>query len=315
MPRSVFTLLALSMPVGVTASAVVLNRAVVHQRATAESLTFGARVAFCNNAHLIDGAVRSDPELRLADDGALDGGLKRFLAIAVPPSLGQWGILGFDGDPCEGDTSLTELLNASAASTEQQSGILTHALLTAALRHPAPFIFRVTKQMAYGVVEAFGRPAITFVSHPQSELVLFADGAHVAAFKAGTRRNGAAGLFAYTDAGIKTSLARTVARAVLTIGFGILTAFYCVLVLATLGFAPTAWSRWDSARKNTFLLYLALPLGIILAHNLVVSLVHSFDIWRYSFNMFFVHLLFIFSALAFFAGEWVNRQRLSSSQH
>lgn len=306
--------LVAAMPLAVTALVSGADRAVTAARAHPDTGLFGARSAFCNNAHLIHRVATASPELRLHSDRDADQRIRTFLAEVVPAGIGGWRVLGFDGDSCLFDGRLATLGRSLGDTPAGQASALLDAIRRAA-RH-APFVFarRVLAQIGYAIATPFDRYAVTLEHHEPAFAASGLAPVLGAGFFDGTRRGGGAGLLAWSEAS-RNGMPRKVVRVLLGAGFVALGALHLVLVVALPVLALVRWRRWSWPMRRAFLGLVAVPLAALFGHHCLVALVHSFDIWRYAFNTFFVSLALIGGAAIFMAGRLVPAEGASCAGH
>lgn len=294
--------LAAFAPVAVLAGLWAVDREVTTRRAHPDWVSFGPRSAFCNNAHIVFRVAEARPALRLHDEAAHDRRIRAFLAEVVPPGIGRWGVLGYDGDSCLFDARLPHLVAALAADRDGQSRALLGAVARAAWADPLPFVVRVANQFGYAILSPFDRYGMTLQNHPPSFDGLGFQASLRERFFRGTQVGGRSGLMAWSDE-VRDSFVRKVVRVVMGVLFvGLGFVYAAAFVISPLA-AAWRWQTWDGPRRHTFLALIGVPMVAILGHHALVALVHSFDIWRYAFNMFFVNLILIAGAAIFWSPQ------------
>ena len=262
---------------------------------------FGPRAVFCNHLHMIDATLARRPSLALQEDPAFEATLRRYFKDVQARYVGGWRRLGFDGDLCSFDASFSALLDRRFPEIESQRRFLLGAVWRAAFADPLPYAAKVLRHTLFGFTTAFekfahhaapGRAALEAVGRP--------------GLSGGVRMAESIGPLASADA-MKRSWPGLLLQAALAAVFFSLTGLLVALAAAALVAPLVFWRRWSGEVRRGYLVWVALPLAALLGHHALIALTHSFDVWRYGFNMFFVNLLFVGTAGLFAASRWRER--------
>ena len=241
--------------------------------------------------------------MTLEADPAFERAFRGRLAALVAERGGGWRLLGFNGDLCVYDGELSALLAARFPVPAEQGRFLLGSLARAALADPLPYAGKVLNQLAHGFLTAFGRFAVYGRTGTEGYEAAAQTYRLSPAFLAGVSlvtEHGPLG----TKARLDTTLAGRATQALLAVIFHATTALLVGLAVASVLIPLLRWRHWPETTRATFLAFVALPLGALLAHHLLIALVHTFDVWRYGFNVFFVNLLFMGAAALFWLDQW-----------
>lgn len=270
---------------------------------------FGAKTVFCNHLHLTLAALARNPRLRLHRDGAPARQLRAHMEEMRARHKSGWRRLGFNGDLCTYDPKFDSLTARLFPAPADRSSFFLATTARAALSDPLPFAHKVLLQLWYGLVTPFEKFT------PHYRLSLF-DGAHRAVAKrlrvggdffSGLRLTGEAGPFASKQF-MKKTLAGRLGQGAIAAFFTLAGVIYAVMVVISLIAPVWRWRRWTPERQRTFAALLGVPIAAIAAHHLLVALSHSFDIWRYGFNLFFVNVAFLVCSWLFWRNEWIAQR-------
>jgi hypothetical protein len=299
-------LAALAVPLAAILIVALPDRLLAARYGTSDDVLFGPRTAFCNHAHMIDATLRRRPSLVLQEDARFEAALRQYLADVQQRPGGRWIRLGFDGDKCSYDPQLSRLLDARFPVPEAQARFLLRSVARAALADPLPYLAKVAHQVVLGFTLAFEK----FAVHTHPELATL-DRIR-ASYGLGPEL--ARGVMVAPSIGplqSRTLLKETwyglAVQAVLAVVFFGLTGLLCGLALLMIAAALARYRRWPADVRRSFATYIGIPLAALLSHHALVALTHSFDIWRYAFNMFYVNLLLI-AAAALFALRHLRRR-------
>jgi hypothetical protein len=265
-------------------------------------IVFGPRTLFCNHLLLIDDALTRHGDVKISLDAKTEAALRAYMKEVRARNTPPWRLLGFDGDQCMYDPALDKLMGTLAPSVSDQRALYLNAVRAAFTTQPLPFAWKATKQMWHGLTLPFAR----FAQHGTFDAAAY--GAAQKALKLspdfldGVSIAPCAGVWGCGKSWPILFL-RGLSTAALAVLFSGLTVAYVVLATISLARTPVVWRHWTEDRKTAFLAYLAPPLLAILAHNGLIAMVHTFDVWRYSFNLFFVNLAFTFAAGLFWYDE------------
>jgi hypothetical protein len=287
---------ALLMPLAVAVLLVLPDRLLAERHGGRDHALFGPRAAFCNHVQLMLGTLGRRPHLTLQDDPAFERELKARLSALLASHTGGWRLLGFNGDLCTFDDQLSILLDRRFPEAGDQRRFLLGSVLRSALADPWPYVRKVAQQMAHGFLTAFGR----FAVHGRPGLDVYRAAAEAyrlpAGFTAGIRlapETGPLGAKARLDG----TLGGRAVQALLAVVFHVATALLVGAVIAAMALPATRWRRWDEEARQRYLALIGVPLVAILAHHGLIAMVHTFDVWRYGFNMFFVNV-YLMGAMA-----------------
>ncbi|MDX2202417.1 MAG: hypothetical protein NW223_06695 [Hyphomicrobiaceae bacterium] len=248
---------------------------------------FGARSIFCNRLPLINAALAKSPDMRLAASAQHHADLRQTMRALQDSDAAPWKAQGFDGDHCMYNAAFHARVAQAFPDRDGQRRFYIEAYLQALARDPAPFLAMLLRQVVLGVEKTFDMFAI-HTPH-------FAEAAKLEArapgFLAGTSPIATGPL--NDPQRVRTTLLGQAVNAALAVLFWTHAIAYFAVTLATLALPAVRWRAWDAGRRRAFLLYLALPLLVILAHHAVIGVSHSFDIRRYAFNLYFVNLAFV----------------------
>jgi hypothetical protein len=277
-----------------------------------EAALFGPRTLFCNHMHMIQDALVRNPALKLHADPAIDVSVRQSMADIRARDTKPWRHLGFNGDLCMFDNGLRRQMQQVLPGVEAQRRFLMDAYATAVAAEPLRFARLFLTQMVAGLTVSFQK----FSHHATFEASAWRDNVaslgYQPSFLYGTTTTGEAG-----PLGSKARMKQTVAgRAVEAALAGVFTALlvaYLGLVALTVVAGPLRFSRWSAPRRRAFLAYVAVPLVAVLGHHALVAITHSFDIWRYAFNVYFVTIGFIGAASLFWFCEFVPEAELQQS--
>ena len=296
--------LALALAVTVAAALVTVlpDRLLGARHSPREHALFGPRSAFCNHAHLVHATLARRPGLVLQNDQGFEASFRSRIGALVASHTSGWGLLGYNGDLCTYSGELTGLLDARYPEAAEQGRFLLQSLATVALADPLPYARKVLVQVAHGFLSGFDRFAIhTRTGIPQSHKAGIAT-YPPPAFFAGVHDAEEVGPLG-SRAAFRASWCGPVIQALLAVLFHAAKLLLVAAVLATLLLPLWRWRVWTPDVRQTYLAFLALPLAALLAHHGLIALVHSFDVWRYGFNVFFVNLYFMGAAALFWHGD------------
>lgn len=265
---------------------------------------FGPRTIFCNHLHLILDTAKASPDFRLHSDPSFEALLLDRMEQLRKSHKSGWKRLGFNGDLCTYDQQLHGLIAGRLPGLEARRAFYLGSVLNASLANPLPFAGKVLRQLWYGLTTPFEKFAPHFTYNQFRGVFQESAKRHGLAddFLTGTRKSGAAGPFASKQI-MKTTVGGRLVHGLLAIFFTGGAVVYVGLVLASILLPPRLWSRWSAERRRVFLAFLGVPLVAIFGHHLLVALTHSFDVWRYGFNLFFVNIVFAVSAALFWHRE------------
>jgi hypothetical protein len=151
--RSIPALVRLALPVA--SCAVILFALVLPQQRLSNTYnklaagTFGVKNLFCNNADIVLQYMES-PDYRIDQrDAPLVGSVKETLdRIVRDGATGGWKRLGFDGDKCMYNDSLSAVVREHFAGVPSQiAGFYLSHFIAAALDHPIQFGARIVGQI------------------------------------------------------------------------------------------------------------------------------------------------------------------------
>jgi hypothetical protein len=268
---------------------------------------FGPRTVFCNHAHLIRATLQRRPGLVLQDEPLFERRLRERLDDVVARYRSGWRLLGYNGDLCTYNAELSRLLDERFPDFRDEGRFLLGAVAKAALADPLPYARKVVVQSVFGFLTAFDRFAIRARTGIEPS-----DRSSIAkypppSFFAGVQDAAVVGPFDGAEM-LKETWPGLIVQAVLAVIFFAAELALVLGVLAALVLPWWCWWTWSSDTRRTFLVFVALPFGVLFAHHLLIALAHTFDVWRYGFNMFFVNLLFMGASVLFWAGEWRRRR-------
>lgn len=276
-----------------------------------EAALFGPRALFCMHAHMIDDAFARDRSLRFDPDPSRDTGLREAIHDLRSRDKAPWKVLGINGDHCFYDAPFQDRLKTLLPSGERQRAFFANAYLEAVKAAPARFAALLLRQIALGVEVSFQRFAMNQGLDPA-----IYEGSSKAArldpsFLRGVELGGEAGPF-NSRLTMKSTVAGWAVQGALAAFFFSLGAVYAILILVSAIVPVCAWRGWDGRRRRVFVAYIGVPLVATLAHHTLVGIAHTFDIWRYGFNVFFVNIAFTAAAALFWLDEARARRRLTS---
>jgi hypothetical protein len=265
-----------------------------------EAALFGPRVLFCNHVHMIRDAWSRAPQLTAHSDPAIDTAIKEGVGELLARDANPWKVLGVNGDLCFYDPHFQGLVGRLLPAVDAQRAFYLNAYTAAVWADPVRFALSFLRQMVLGLEIPFHRFAfhVSFPNAPSAE----------PSFLWGTTQAGDAGPLA-SKATMKTTLPGLAVLALLAIIFNALLVIYLALFALSVLLAPWLWCTWPAGRQRAFLAYVSVPIAAILSHNALVAVAHSFDIWRYAFNLFFVNLGFMTTAALFWLEEVGSRRR------
>lgn len=267
-----------------------------------QSSLFGPRTLFCNHLHMVDDAIAKPDRIVLHEVSSVHHILRKAIADLRESDERPWKHLGFNGDICTHNPNFAQLVADHHPSIGEQRSFYIGRYVDAVKVNPFPFIGKWVRQISLGFERSFQKFAYHLASPHSDELN--------PTFLTGTTRSGEAGPFG-SKATMKQTVAGWTVLATLATTFTILTTLLIALTLATIVVTPFRVGRWTDARRKAFFAFVAIPLIAIFAHHALIAVVHTFDIWRYAFGMFFVNLAFIGAAGLFWYEEWsVFRQRV-----
>jgi hypothetical protein len=294
--------LALGLALGAAALTILPDRIVAQRYSPREHALFGPRTAFCNHAHLIAATLARRPDLMLQEDPQFERRLRAMLDGLVAGHKSGWKLLGYNGDLCTYSRELTALLDQRFPDFRDEGRFLLSSLAKAALSDPLPYARKVLFQLVLGVATAFDRFAIrTRTGIDPSQRTIIAN-YPPPTFFAGTEDAEEVGPLG-SKAAMKGTTVGRIVQALLAVIFFPAGIALAASVLAALLLPWWRWRMWNADDRRAFALFLALPLGVLIAHHLLIALVHTFDVWRYSFNMFFVNLFFMGASVLFWLGD------------
>jgi hypothetical protein len=295
--------LALGLAAGAAFLTILPDRLLAQRYSPRDHALFGPRTAFCNHAHLIMATLARRPSLALQDDPVFERRLRSQVDALVASHTKGWRLLGFNGDLCAYSSAFSALIDERYPDARDGGRFLIGALARAALSDPLPYMRMVLVQSAHGFLSAFDRFAIrtrtgidtrekgSITNYPPPE------------FFTSVRDAEEVGPLGSSVAMKETTLGRTV-QIVLAVIFFTAGLALIASVLAAFVLPWWRWRRWSPDERQVFLVFIALPLGVLLAHHLLIALIHTFDVWRYGFNMYFVNLLFMGASALFWLGNW-----------
>lgn len=300
--RLVTLALALATTLGVTLATVLPDRLLGARYSPREHALFGPRSAFCNHAHLVHATLARRPGLALHGDARFEELLRQRLGVLVASHISGWGLLGFNGDLCTYSRELSSLLDERFPDAAEQGRFLLRSLASAALADPLPYARKALLQVGHGFLSGFDRFAIhTRTGVPPSQKA--GDATYPPpAFFIGVHDADEVGPLG-SRAVYRASWLGAVIQALLAVLFYAAKITLVSSVLATFLLPLWRWRVWTPDVRRCFLAFLALPLGALLAHHGLIALVHSFDVWRYAFNVFFVNLYFMGAATLFWHAD------------
>ncbi|MDX2159473.1 MAG: hypothetical protein SFW09_23450 [Hyphomicrobiaceae bacterium] len=262
-----------------------------------------ARMTFCNHAHLVHATLERHPDITLQDDPVFERALKKKLAALVARHGGDWPLLGFNGDNCTYDPTVISLLARRFPEPEEQRRFLLASLSRAALADPLPFGGKVAAQIGYGFGTAFSRFAMH--GRPGHWVYRVAEGA------VGLPDSFHAGIGVAAEVGplgtrhlLDTTPSGRLVLPVLTVLFHGAAGLLALLAIVSTLVPPLRWRTWDSTTRQRFAAFVAAPLAVLTAHHAGIALQSTFDVWRHGFDVYFVNLLFMGSAMLFWLGDW-----------
>ena len=299
--RLLHLVLAVGLSTGAAYLTVLPDRLLAQRYSARDHALFGPRAAFCNHAHLIMATLARRPGLMLQDDPSFDQRLRERVGMLVASHASGWKLLGYNGDVCSYSSELSRLLEEHFSDFRDEGRFLIGSLARVAIADPLPYARKVVVQVAFGFLTAFDRFAIHARTGIDPSRKGSAFGYPPPAFFAGVRDAEEVGPLGSRDA-MKTTVPGYIAQGLLAAIFFSAGMALLLAVLAALTLPWRAWRSWTVAERQMFAVFVALPLGVLAAHHLLVALVHSFDVWRYGFNMFFVNLLFMGSSALFWLG-------------
>ena len=279
------------------------DRLLVSREGARASALFGPRTAFCNHAHLIHRTLQRRPGLALDGDPAFEADLGRHLARMVASHSTGWRLLGFNGDLCSYDRDFLALLDRRFPEPEAQRRFLLGGVMRAALTDPMLYVGKVLTQMAHGFLTAFGRFAIHTRLGPEGYRAAEDSYRLPASFMAGVRLAPEVGPLG-AKATLDGTLGGRVVHGLLAVLFYAATAALAGLAVTSIVLPALRWRAWRPEVRANFWAFVALPFAALLGHHALIALVHSFDVWRYGFNMFYVNLFFIGAATMFWFADW-----------
>ena len=294
---------ALAMTLAATALVMLPDRLLGQRYSPREQALFGPRTLFCNHVHLMVGSLNRKPGLSLQDDPGFERELRGQLEAFVGRHTTGWRLLGFNGDLCAYDAPFSALLDRRFSDAREQGALLQGALMRIALADPWPYVRKVMAQMAHGLTSGFqrfavqGRPELTAYHRMAARLGVypgFAWGVTVAG------EHGPLGDKARLDG----TLWGRVVHGLLGAVFQAATGIYVLLLAGSLVAPWWRWRHWSSETRQAFLAFVGLPMAIVLAHHGLIALVHTFDVWRYAFNVYFVSVFWLGAAAMFWAADW-----------
>lgn len=295
---------AIVLPLAIVLAAIAADRAIGARFSPREQALFGPRTAFCNHAHLVLATMTRRSNLQLQQgDAAFEAAFKAELQSQVASHNGGWTLLGFNGDLCTYSNALSALLDRRFPEPGEQAWFLVASLARAALADPLPYAMKVLRQMAAGFLTAFPRFAIHtppgVEGYRQAEAVykLPRD------FTRGVQLVAEHGPLPSRQLLRGTWPGRLVHLSLAIVFFGF-AGLLVTLVLLSVAVPVWRWQWWTAEVRNLYLAFVVLPLFALLAHHVLIALVHSFDIWRYGFNVYFVNLFFIGAAALFWLADW-----------
>ncbi len=270
-----------------------------------DQLLFGPRAVFCNHLHMISATLRRRAGLSLQDQAQFEAQLRDYMRDVQQRSERGWRRLGFNGDLCSYDVEFTALLDARFPDPRAQADFLLGAVRRAALADPLPYAAKVLWHISYGFTAAFEK----FAHHARpgsapGAYLLTATG-QASGIDTGIRVANDIGPLGSEDT-LKGTLVGRIVHAGLAIIFFGLTGLLCGLAIFALAGPWLYWRAWSGPARRDYLTLVAIPLLALVAHHALVALTHSFDIWRYGFNMYYVNLLFIGST-ALFARRYIPK--------
>ena len=293
--------LALGLTLGAATLATLPDRIVAERYSPREHALFGPRSAFCNHAHLIAATLERRPTLTLQQDPGFETRLRALLRSLVARHTRGWRLLGFDGDLCTYSAELKSLLDQRFADYHEQGRFLLGSVVRAALADPLPYARKIAFQLLMGFTTAFDRYGIRTRTGIDPALRDVDPNYPKAAFFAGLRDVDEVGPLGNVT--MKKTLAGHLVQVLLAATFVPAAVAFVASVLAALVLPSRRWRDWSAGDRRAFAVFLAVPLGVLFAHHLLIALVHSFDVWRYAFNMYFVNLYFLGASALFWLGD------------
>jgi hypothetical protein len=273
---------------------------------------FGPRTAFCNHMPLIRATLARRPTFVLADDAQFESELRDRMQLIADRRETGWSLLGFNGDSCTFDAQLSTILNRFRPDPAVQARFLTGALIRAVLTDPLPFAAKFSRQMLFGFTTAFQKFAHHAMLEPIDLRSITGTDALGAALQRAVTTVASVGPLGSREALKNTHVGRGL-HGLLAVYFFTLTGLLCGLAVVTILAPVWLWRGWGGPTRKNFVVFLAVPLAVILAHHAVVALTHSFDVWRYGFNMFFVNLLFIATSGSFWLSHLAAWRRVRAT--
>lgn len=285
--------LAIAIPIAAIVVVTGPDRILASQASGRDAL-FGPRTVFCNHARMIDATLARRPDLRLQEDAAFESSLRAYLKSVTSRHVSGWRRLGFDGDLCSFDGTFHAMLDRQYPDVAAQRRFLLGAVLRTAVADPLPYVRKVLHQHVLGFTTAFEKFAhhATVEQRPLYRVLSEHGLAPVLQGPRGVLAADTIGPLANAEIMKRTWRGRAVQALLAVVFFG-LTALLCVLALLMIAAPFLRWRQWGPTTRRDWLVWVAIPLAALLAHHALVALTHTFDVWRYGFNMFFVNLLFI----------------------
>jgi hypothetical protein len=284
--------LALAAPVLVVLGLVQAHRSLQTPDGRTATSLFGARSVFCNHLHLVDDALRKHAGLRLHDDPRIHLDVVDYVRGVRARHRGAWPKLGFEGDLCMYDATHDQLMTRLLPDPEARRQLYIGGVLAAAWTDPLPFARKVVAQYWHGIASAFTRFAIQ-AREPRAAYAEAAERLRLPPyFTAGVGLTGDAGPLGSYER-LRRTWPGTVLHAVLAVLFTGLGIAYIVLLAAMALLVPLRWRVWTVERQRDVMALVLLPVAAVLAHHTLIALAHTFDVWRYAFNTFFVSLAFM----------------------
>lgn len=305
--RGLRTAAALALAIATAALVTLPDRMLTERFSAREHAIFGAKTAFCNHAHMIMAALNRHPEVTLGHDPLFENAIRSHLAELVSTHTGGWRLLGFNGDRCFYNEKFTALLDARFPAGESQRRFLLGSLARAWAADPLPFLANVVAQIAAGFHTAFGRFAVHARPGLETYRAVTARWHLPDEFASGVTVTAELGPLD-TKARLDGTMVGRLTQALLAILFFSATAVLIALALASAILPWRLWRHWPGPVRRNFVALVALPLGVLLAHHALIALVHTFDVWRYGFNMIFVNLFFMGTAALFWWSDWQRRR-------
>lgn len=268
-----------------------------------EQMHYGPKTVFCNHAHLIDDAFRKNPSALLHQDPSFDTDIRTFFQEWRTGRIGPWKLLGFNGDACTYDDAFAARVQAQFASLEDESGFYVRTVTRAFLMDPLPFVWKALSQTAYGFVFAFQKSKSAMGNYEKVLQTLQSAKELPPDFATGFRTTGRAGLFGGAERESLPLWAQAIRLLVAAISAALSISLIAVIA-GLIALALKSYRAWKPETRQNFLVYAVLPFGMLLAHHALVAVVHTFDIWRYSINMYFVSVALLLGGGAFLAERY-----------